>query len=367
MEKPITAAMTAVSGTSLNEQEKKFLEQVNPLGVSLFARNIDSKAQIKNLVKEIKNTIGRDDVLIGIDQEGGRVRRLAEPEFRPYESQIILGKIRDKFDEEIAEKTIRTHATLISNDLLECGINWNYAPCLDVAYAETTPALSSRCFGKDEKKTAVYGKIMVDEYITNGILPCIKHMPGHGRAATDPHLNLPILNFSLNELAKDFYPFQQLHDAPAGMTAHIIIPAVDATAPITQSEKGIREIIRGVIGFEGFLISDALDMRALKGSFAEKAKKSINAGCDAVCVYTENIDEMRQMTNNCGFLTDKSMFRFAKIKNIIKNKQKQKNMEQLAAEYYQILGKIEKYDETYDATEVLKQITALQQQEKKHV
>lgn len=346
MEKPILAAMLSCSGQSLSDDEKRLFEKVNPLGLSLFGRNIKDKNQIKALIKKIKEAIGRDDVLIAIDQEGGRVRRLAEPEFRTYVSQKVLAATK-------AEEAVKLHTQLISNDLLELGINWNYAPVLDVSFPETTSCLGNRCFSDDEKVVAKLGKVMVDEYVSQGICPCIKHMPGHGRASVDPHLNLPILDYSLKELEKDFYPFKALNKSPAGMTAHIVINAIDDKLPVTQSKKAIDTLIRGIIGFDGFLISDAIDMKALSGSIGEKAKTSLEAGCDSVCYCFGNYDELVDVCNNCTYLSDKSMIRFAKIKNIFNNRARISNFDDVGTRYDQLIGEIEKYNDNYDATEVL--------------
>lgn len=353
MEKPILAAMLSCSSTELNDNEKYLFSRYNPLGITLFGRNIKHKEQLKDLVHSIKETIGRDDVLIAVDQEGGRVRRLAEPEFRSYLSQKELGSLEEKD----GIRAVTYHAALISHDFREVGINWNYAPVLDIAFPYTSDVLFSRCFGSDEKKIALFGKAMVDEYIKNGVCPCIKHIPGHGRASVDPHLHLPILNYSLKELEKDFYPFQQLKDAPAGMTAHIVIPEIDAEHPVTQSPKAIQTLIRGIIGFEGFLISDAIDMKALKGSIGEKAHVSLSAGCDAVCYCSGNYDEMRDVCDNSPILSDKSTIRFAKIKNIINNTNNYTtDFSAMATEYEHLAEQTEKYIETYDATEVLHQL-----------
>lgn len=346
MEKPILAAMLSCSSQSLSDDEKRLFEKFNPLGISLFGRNIKDKNQIKALIKEVKEVIGRDDVLIAIDQEGGRVRRLAEPEFRPYVSQRQLASIG-------SDEVVKLHAQLISNDLNDLGINWNYAPVLDVTFPQTTDSLGNRCFSDDEKTVAKLGKIMVDEYVSQGICPCIKHMPGHGRASVDPHLNLPILDYSLKELEKDFYPFKALNKAPAGMTAHMVIKEIDDKLPVTQSKKAIDTLIRGIIGFDGFLISDAIDMKALSGSIGEKAKTSLEAGCDSVCYCFGNYDELVDVCNNCTYLADKSMIRFAKIKNIFNNRAKVSNIDAVEAKYNQLIGDIEKYNDNYDATEVL--------------
>ncbi len=356
MEKPILAAMLSVAGTKLSDNEKRILEQANPLGITIFGRNIESKRQLQNLITEVKTVIGRDDVLIGVDQEGGRIRRLAEPEFRAYAAQAELGQIEVKFGQQTAEKTIRSHAALISEDLHETGINLNYAPVLDIAYPETSSVLKSRCFGADEKKTASYGSMMIDEYQKAGICPCIKHMPGHGRATVDPHLALPVLNFSLNELQKDFYPFIQNRRAAAGMTAHILLPEIDDKLPVTQSVKAIDKLIRGIIGFDGFLISDAIDMHALKGTIAERASLSIRAGVDAVCCCSGRIKDLTAVCGERCFMTEKSLQRYANIKKVIHNKPKCVDVKNIELQYKEKIGSILNVKCSYDATEVLHQM-----------
>ena len=315
MERPILAAMLSCSSTCLSDDEKRLFSKYNPLGISLFARNIANAEQIKNLVQEIKETIGRDDVLIAVDQEGGRVCRLQGENFNPLASMQQLGKTLENHSLEQTVKTVAQHVILTCEDLKKSGINFNYAPVLDIVYPDTTPALRSRCLSDDEKLTATLGRVMLEEYFQNGICPCIKHLPGHGRATTDPHLHLPIVHASLKELEKDFYPFQQLNYAPAGMTAHIVIEAIDKL-PATQSPKVIKEIIRGIIGFDGLLISDAIDMKALSGTVAEKAQTSLTAGCDAICYCSGKIEEMTEVCKTSTNLADKSLIRFAKVKNI---------------------------------------------------
>lgn len=365
MEKPILAAMLSIAETKLNDKEKFLLEKANPLGITLFGRNIQDKKQLQKLTKEIRETIGREDILVAVDQEGGRIRRLAEPDFHPYAAQAELGAIEDKSGAKAAERAMKYHAALIAKDLTDAGINWNYAPVLDIAYDDTTAALKSRCFGNDEKKTAIYGKMMIEEYQKAGICPCIKHMPGHGRAVNDPHLGLPVLNYSLEEIEKDFYPFRYNNQAPAGMTAHIQISEIDETQPVTQSAKAIETLIRGIIGFNGFLISDAIDMHALKGSLAEKAQKSLDAGCDAVCYCMGELKGLEELAASCRFMDDKSLIRFAKIKNIINNGKREYDYKQIAEDYQKITGEIEKYNERYDATETLHKMKSLNNEETK--
>lgn len=348
----VLPAILSCQGTALTEEEKHFFSRINPLGINLFSRNIASKSQLKNLIKELREVIGRNDLIIAIDQEGGRVRRLAEPEYRSYAAAITLGSL----PLPQAEEACRLHSCLIAADLRELGINVNYAPVLDTLYPETSPALVSRCFSSDTKTIARLGKACVDEYISNGICPCIKHMPGHGRTHADPHLNLPRLNNSLEELAADFYPFRQLNYSPLGMTAHVIIAAVDDTAPVTQSKKAIDTVIRGLIGFDGLLISDAIDMKALHGTNGEKASRSLEAGCDCICYALGNIDEMQDIAAACPPMTDRALERWENAKKVCNKKVLFANLDKTAQNYQQVVGQIPPYQETYDATEVLNKL-----------
>ena len=215
MEKPILAAMLSCSSVKLSDAEKRLFEKYNPLGVTLFGRNLVSPAQIQVLTKEIKETVGRDDVLIAVDQEGGRVRRLQGDGFYDIVSMEQLGNIAAKQGIGKAIGAAIEHSILTCQDLHKAGFNFNYAPVLDIAYPETTPALRNRCFGSDEKLIVLLGGVMAEEYAANGICPCIKHLPGHGRAQADPHLHLPVITASLKELEKDFYPFRLIRHRPA--------------------------------------------------------------------------------------------------------------------------------------------------------
>lgn len=347
--KAILPAILSCQGTALSDEEKYFFAKSNPLGINLFARNIANKEQIKTLLTEIKTAIGRDDVLIAIDQEGGRVRRLAEPEFRSYTSAFNLGSL----PLEEAKKACTLHSRLIAADLQELGINVNYTPVLDVLYPETTDALRSRCFSDNEKTVATLGKTCVEEYINCGISPCIKHMPGHGRTHTDPHLNLPVLDNSLQELAKDFYPFQVCKDSPCGMTAHVVVTEIDNTLPVTQSKKAIDTLIRGIIGFQGLLISDAIDMKALRGSSGQKAQAALEAGCDCVCYAFGKIEEMQDIAALCPSMTEQALERYQSVKAVWNKQISFANLAKDAQDYLKTIGNIEGYKETYDATEVL--------------
>lgn len=347
--KPILAAMLSVSGLELTNAEKHLLEKANPMGLTLFKRNVQSKKQVKALIRSIKEVIGRDDVLIAVDQEGGRVCRFAPPKWPRYVSQYSLGSLSGKQGDELT----RLHSALIASDLKELGVNWNYAPVMDVLYPDTTNALGNRIFSSNEKLVAKRGKILLDVYQENGVCPCVKHLPGHGRAVVDPHLNLPILSQSLKELEKDFYPFRAVgQDAPAGMTAHIVISAVD-DKPVTQSKKAIQEIIRGRIGFKGFLLSDAIDMKALKGTITERVQTTLKAGCDAVCYCSAIEDELKEVIKSAKPLTDEAMERLVQIQQIIRKKPLKTDRAKMLQEYIKLAQQTEEAPADYDAVEVL--------------
>lgn len=348
MKKPILAALLSVSGTSLTDDEKFLLEKANPLGVSLFGRNIASKEQLKKLNAEIKTVIGRNDVLIALDEEGGRVNRL-KPLGYEYAWAKALGNSG-------SEQMTKLHCKIIAQDMLELGANLNFAPVLDIEYEQTTIALKGRCLSSDAKIVADLGRIMWQTYAQSGVCPCLKHLPGHGRAYNDPHLQLPAVTCSLTEMEKDFYPFIKNNDCPMAMTAHILITELDNQNPITFSKRGIDEIIRSRIGFNGFLLSDALEMNALKGSVTERATAAWSAGCDAVCYCNGNIHDMQNLCRNAQFLTDIALERFNNVKNVLQNQKKSIQSITERELYKQFLHSHNIKEINYDATEILHQM-----------
>ncbi len=347
---PTLAAMVSVSGLSLTDKEKYLLSTYQPMGVTLFKRNIDTPEQVKSLVQSIKEVIGRPDVLIGVDQEGGRVSRFEPPYFGSYVSQYAIGSLPAR--EQIRMTFL--HGTLISNELNGLGVNLNYAPCLDVRYPETAPVLSSRCFSDNAQTVADCGRELIQTYCANGIIPCMKHMPGHGRVQVDPHLQLPTLTQSLSDLEADFLPFREnVSTCPMGMTAHIVIPEVDSNLPVTQSAIGIQTLIRGMIGFDGFLISDAIDMRSLKGTLAEKTQSVLLAGCDAVCYCLGDSEELEVVLKTVCHLTDNGLERLKKCTKILAKRQVVSNLTDLRQEYEALAKKAVQPVDDYDAVEVL--------------
>ena len=349
MTKTILPAFLSVQGYRLSDDEKRLFEQSNPLGVCLFAKscnNVQNKEQLKSLCREIKETIGRNDVLIAIDQEGGRVRRLTEPEFTPLTEQAAL----------VTPELARIHAFLAAYDLKNCGININFAPVLDICYPFSSNVLKGRCFSGDEKNIAEQGKAMVNEYLANGICPCIKHLPGHGRAKADPHLELPVIDDDFETLRQDFYPFKKLSYAPMGMAAHLLLTKIDSSNPSSESPIVIRKIIRQFIGFSGFLVSDAIVMQALKGSIVERAQRSLAAGCDAVCLGNAGYEANSELAAGKIAMSDKALERLQKISEIISKPLSVQSYEQQKNKYCAALKNIISYNSEYDATEILSRI-----------
>jgi len=353
--KPIKAAIVSIEGTELNDDEKRIIKNENPLGIALFARNINNEQQLLKLNRQMKEIIERDDFIIAIDQEGGRVCRLKQPHFRDYISQSVMASL----NEEEARKIAKLHAELIADDLHSVGVNCNFAPTLDVATPDITNALKCRCFSENEKIVAELGKIIFDTYNQNAIIPCIKHLPGHSGATVDPHLDLPKIDKINN---KYFYPFEQIApDALMAITAHIVINEID-DKPITMSKKAISEIIRKRFSFNGIIVSDALEMHALSGSLTEKTQTSISAGCDVVCYCRGDKDGVMEVLDNCGYLSDNAMATLNKISAIINTPYTKQNIEQKNIEYKQLSEKTVPIENDYDTVEVLNKLYAKKMQ-----
>lgn len=338
--------IASIAGLTLTDEEKYWLNKYRPAGILFFARNVQGKSQLQKLVADIKDITGNEDMILGVDQEGGRVQRLREPDFLPYASQYVLGQL----DEDVS----KLHAGLISADLRSVGLNFDCAPVVDVLHPETSSVIGSRSFGSDEKKVAKLGKAMVDTFRQNAICPCIKHMPGHGRAATDSHLHLPALPQSLAELESDFYPFIYNNDSPAAMTAHIIVNEIDEKNPVTVSKKAINGLIRGHMGFEGLLVSDAIEMKALSGSIAEKGQQVLAAGCDLVCYCQGKIEDLYALAETCQPLSEQTMRRLEKVWQIVNRRPEAESYDR--NKYDRLVGEITPYNEIYDMTAVLEKM-----------
>ena len=265
-------------GLSLTVEERAFLRDTNPLGVILFKRNIDHPAQVLSLTSEIRSALGRTDAMILVDQEGGRVQRLTSPNWRRYPAAARFAAVRG-LEERAA--LIRLTARLMAADLGAVGVDVNCLPVLDVPVEDAHDVIGDRAYASDPAVVALLGRAAAEGMLDGGVLPVMKHVPGHGRARADSHLALPIVEASRAALAaSDFRPFRDNRDLPAAMTAHVVYKALDPQRPATISPEVIGRVVRGVIGFDGLLFSDDLSMKALPGTFREKAENLFAAGVD---------------------------------------------------------------------------------------
>ncbi len=279
------------AGLTLSDAEKRFFEALNPLGFILFARNCENPDQIRALITDLRAAIGRNNAPILIDQEGGRVARLKPPHWRAAPPAARFGALATR-DLGLGIEACRLNGRLLAADLQSLGITVDCVPCLDIPAPGSHDIIGDRAFGADPGLVAALGRSQIDGVMAGGVLPIIKHIPGHGRAKVDSHADLPVVDADLKTLeSADFAPFRALRDAPLAMTAHIVYTAIDDRA-ITVSAKGIAEVIRGTIGFGGVLISDDLCMEALGGSHAERAEAALGAGCDLVLHCNGVMDDM---------------------------------------------------------------------------
>lgn len=287
------AAILGLAGLTLAEEERRFFAEADPLGFILFKRNCDTPDQVSRLVAGLRAAIGRDDAPVLIDQEGGRVARLGPPHWRKPPAAATFVALAER-DLQLGGEAARLNARLMAAELAALGINVDCAPVLDLPVAGAHDVIGDRAHGDTPALAATLGRAVCEGLLEGGVLPIIKHIPGHGRATVDTHLALPVVATGEAELRKtDFAPFQMLADMPWAMTAHVVYSAIDAEAPATTSRQVIDRVIRGFIGFDGLLLSDDLSMQALSGSVGERARASLDAGCDVVLHCNGRLDELR--------------------------------------------------------------------------
>jgi len=286
------AAIFGCEGPRLSDAERAFFRDSGPWGFIVFARNIEDPNQLRALTEEMRTCIGRDDAPILIDQEGGRVARLTLPHWRKYPPGEGYAKLAAS-DLGKAKEAARLVMRLIAQELTDAGINVDCLPILDVREAGTHDVIGDRAYGSDPETVTAIGASVADGLMAGGVLPIIKHIPGHGRARVDSHLELPVADVDFETLKRvDFAPFRALRDLPMAMTAHLLYPAIDPKHPATTSEKVISDVIRGEIGFEGLLMTDDLSMEALGGSIEDRARESLQAGCDLILHCNGKREEM---------------------------------------------------------------------------
>ena len=305
------AVIFGCKGLTLTDWERAFFSDFDPLGFILFARNCDSPEQVRSLVAALRETIGRADAPVLIDQEGGRVARLKPPHWRaspaPARFGLIAGRDRDR-----AHEAVRVNARLIAAELRDLGITVDCAPVLDLPVPGADPVIGDRSFGADAGLIAELGGAFCEGLLSGGVLPVIKHIPGHGRASVDSHLTCPVVETPRAELeASDFRPFAALADAPWAITGHVVYAAIDADNPATTSRTVIGEVIREAIGFDGVLATDDLSMQALSGGFAARTAAALEAGCDLVLHCNGEQAEMMEVARGASPLSAEAERRLA--------------------------------------------------------
>ena len=305
----LRAFITGVSGLSLTADERAFLRAEQPWGFILFKRNIDTPDQVIGLVKELRDCVERADAPVLIDQEGGRVQRLGPPHWPVYPPGAVFGTLYD-IDSELGLRAARLASALIAFDLTDLGITVDCLPLADVPVAGADAVIGNRAYGTRPDKVAEIARAVTEGLATGGVLPVLKHIPGHGRATADSHLRLPVVDTPRAELERtDFAAFRPLADLPMAMTAHVVFSAIDPAQPATTSATMITQVIRDAIGFQGLLMSDDVSMNALAGSSAERTGAIFEAGCDVVLHCNGNLREMRDVAARTPMLADEALSR----------------------------------------------------------
>jgi beta-N-acetylhexosaminidase len=295
------AAIYGLSGLTLTPDERAFFRDADPAGYILFARNCATREQMRALTDALRDIHGRGDLPILIDQEGGRVTRMKPPEWPAFPAGEAFARLYGKAPMSAIEAA-RANAAAIATLLREVGINVDCLPVLDVRQPGATDIVGDRALGSEPMQVAALGRAALDGLAAGGVVGVIKHMPGHGRALVDSHKELPVVRASLEELEVDLEPFRTLRSAAMGMTCHCVYTAWDSERPGSQSPVVIGEVIRGRIGFEGFLMSDDIGMSALAGGFAERTRGVIEADTDAVLHCSGAMDEMAAVASAAGEL-----------------------------------------------------------------
>jgi beta-N-acetylhexosaminidase len=287
-----SAAIYGCLGPRLGAEEIAFFRDVQPWGFILFARNIEGPDQVRALIAGLRETVGRQDAPVLIDQEGGRVQRFGPPHWRRYPPARVLARLPGGLTAQ--REAVRLGARLMADDLFALGVNVDCAPVLDVPQPGAHDIIGDRAYGETPEAVAVLARAAAEGLLAGGVLPVIKHIPGHGRATSDSHLDLPVVEASLAALREtDFPPFQALSDMPLAMTAHVLYRALDPRRPATTSRRVIGEVLRGELGFSGLIMSDDLSMQALEGDMTSRARQSLSAGCDVVLHCNGDMAEMK--------------------------------------------------------------------------
>ena len=299
-----TRAIYGCLGPELTPDERGFFRESRPWGFIVFSRNIVDRDQLRTLIRSLRECVEDETAPVLIDQEGGRIARLRPPHWRERPSAARFGALHTA-SQELAREAAYLNARLMAKDLADLGITVDCAPVLDLPCDGADAVIGDRAYGHDPAFVIDLGRVVIEGMLDGGVLPVMKHVPGHGRATADSHKALPRVTASLDDLsASDFVTFRSLNHCPLAMTAHVVFEAVDPQRPATTSPKVIRDIIRGEIGFEGALISDDISMGALKGPISVRTKAALFAGCDLVLHCNGNMEEMAEVASEAMPLRD---------------------------------------------------------------
>jgi beta-N-acetylhexosaminidase len=304
------AVIFGCAGPDLTSAERAFFRDSDPLGFILFARNVDTPERTRRLVEELRSCVARADAPVMIDQEGGRVARLKPPHWRKAPPARLLGDLYLR-DPERGLEAARLNSRLLAADVTSIGCDVDCLPVLDIAFPETHAVIGDRAYADRPEPVAALGRAAAEGLLAEGVMPVIKHIPGHGRATVDSHLSLPKVSAPRHVLERtDFVPFRLLADLPWAMTGHLLFEAIDPAACITVSARSVQEVIRDHIGFDGLLLSDDLSMQALGGSLGERAAQALAAGCDVALHCNGQMNEMTEIAGRTGPMTEAAGRRF---------------------------------------------------------
>jgi beta-N-acetylhexosaminidase len=303
------AFITGISGPELGAVEREFIRSARPWGFILFKRNVETPEQVTRLVDELRKEVGEPDAPVLIDQEGGRVQRFGPPHWPAYPAGAVFGALYE-IDRALGLSAARLSARLIAADLIDVGVTVDCLPLADLPVPGSDAVIGNRAYGTEPGKVAAIARAVTEGLEEGGVLPVLKHIPGHGRATADTHFKLPEVDTPKAELERtDFAAFQPLADLPMAMTAHVVFSALDPAHPATTSATIIEQVIRGMIGFQGLLMSDDVSMNALAGSIAERTRAIFAAGCDMVLHCNGKLDEMREVAAETPELWGRAMER----------------------------------------------------------
>lgn len=302
----LAACILGCAGPALTRTETAFFAEVQPWGFILFGRNIETPDQVQVLVAALRAAVGRARAPVLIDQEGGRVQRLGAPHWRRYPSGRAYGALPGN-DPLFKREIVRLGARLLAHDLAALGITVNCMPVIDVPDAGCTEAIGDRAYADTPEEVAVLGRAACEGLIAGGVLPVLKHIPGHGRARVDTHHELPVVDASLADLCeRDFAPFRALSDMPMAMTAHVVYSAIDPRRPATTSRQVLTSVVRDTIGFDGLILSDDISMKALSGPLDRRARLARKAGCDLVLHCNGDLAQMQAVVAGSGTLNGRA-------------------------------------------------------------